>query len=357
MAQAQGSLTPLERNAFQTELDYRKTDLFVLRNEQVEVAITNYGARIVSLLVNDREGKKTDVITGFSSIQEYLEADEDYQGAIVGRYANRIAKGRFSLDGTAYVLATNNAPNHLHGGLKGFSNVVWEVLESTDTKLSLFYLAADGEEGYPGALNVTVTYTLQDQSLLISFEATTDKATVVNLTNHSYFNLNGQGSGPILGHTLQVAADRYTPTDSTSIPTGELAPVAGTPFDFREPKKIGAAIETAHEQLTFGGGYDHNFVLADSCRPDLTLAAVATGDRTGIRLEVLTTEPGIQLYSGNFLKGKHTIKYGLKDEHRYAFCLETQHFPDSPNQPAFPSTVLQPGDTYRTSTVFRFTLA
>jgi aldose 1-epimerase len=357
MNQEKGILTPLEPEAFQTELDYRKTDLFILRNGQLEVAITNYGARIVALIVNDRNGKRTDVVTGFSSIQQYLEADEDYQGAIVGRYANRIAGGRFTLDDQEYHLATNNAPNHLHGGLKGFSNVVWEVLEKSGAKLSLFYLAADGEEGYPGALSVTVTYILEESSLHISYESTTDQPTVVNLTSHCYFNLNGQGTGSILDHGLTIMADRFTPTDSTSIPTGELAPVTGTPFDFTQSKSIGADITTAHQQLTWGQGYDHNFVLADAPRAALTLAAAATGDQSGIRMEVLTTEPGIQLYSGNFLKGKHAIKYGLTDERRFAFCLETQHFPDSPNQPSFPSTVLRPGEAYRTSTVFRFSVA
>ena len=349
-------LEPLQREAFQTELDYKNTDLFVLKNAQVSVAITNYGARIVSLVVPDKDGQPTDVITGFDSIQGYLEADEDYQGAIVGRYANRIAAGTFRLEGADYSLATNNAPNHLHGGLKGFSNVVWEVLEASDEKLALFYLSPDGEEGYPGALNVTVTYLLEGSALRISFEATTDRTTIVNLTNHSYFNLNGQGCGPVLEHKLQIAADRYTPTDATSIPTGELAAVTGTPFDFRQSKSIGNDIESGHQQLEYGQGYDHNFVLGETPTKELRLAATAIGDRSNIKLEVLTTEPGIQLYSGNFLKGKHTIKYGLKDEHRYAFCLETQHFPDSPNQPQFPSTVLKPGETYRSETMFRFSI-
>lgn len=344
----------LQQEAFQDDLDLKDTDLFFLQNDHLSVAITNYGARIVALLVPDKNGEPTDVVTGFDSLQNYLQADEDYQGAIVGRYANRIAKGHFMLDGKKYTLATNNAPNHLHGGLKGFSNVVWEVKEATDEKLSLFYFSENGEEGYPGAVSVTVTYQLQDSDLNIRFEATTDASTVINLTNHSYFNLNGQGSGDILNHQLQINAERYTPTDATAIPTGELAPVAGTPFDFRQLKRIGQDIEADNEQLRFGQGYDHNFVLKEAPQKDLFAAAIAIGDKSGIRLEVLTTEPGIQLYSGNFLKGKHTIKYGLKDNRRFAFCLETQHFPDSPNQPAFPTTVLRPGETYSTQTVFRF---
>ncbi|MDB5196057.1 MAG: aldose epimerase [Flaviaesturariibacter sp.] len=345
----------LNREAFQDDLDLKDTDLFFLQNDHLSAAITNYGARVVALLVPDKEGQPTDVVTGFDSLQHYLQADEDYQGAIVGRYANRIAKGRFSLDGKEYTLAANNAPNHLHGGLKGFSNAVWEVKEATDETLSLFYFSEDGEEGYPGGVSVTVIYRLQENTLHISFEATTDAPTVINLTNHSYFNLNGQGSGSITNHQLQINADHYTPTDATAIPTGELAPVSGTPFDFRNQKSIGQDIGADNQQLQYGQGYDHNFVLNEPSQNGLSLAAIAIGDRSGIRLEVLTTEPGIQLYSGNYLKGKHTIKYGLKDEQRFAFCLETQNFPDSPNQPGFPSTVLLPGESYKSETAFRFT--
>ncbi|MCW3073690.1 MAG: aldose epimerase [Flaviaesturariibacter sp.] len=347
----------VSRQAFQEELDYKATDLYWLKNEHLSVAITNYGARIVALLLKDKEGKETDVVTGFDSLQKYLEADEDYQGAIVGRYANRIAKGKFHLNGNEYTVATNNAPNHLHGGLKGFSNVVWEVEDSSERQLKLSYFSGDGEEGYPGSLYVTVMYSLENGDLHIRFSGTTDKTTIVNLTNHAYFNLNGQGTSSILDHQLQINADRYTPVDATSIPTGELAPVAGTPFDFRSLKTIGADIKKEDEQLQFGQGYDHNFVLNKPAENDMTLAATAIGDGSGIKLEVLTTEPGLQLYSGNFLKGKHTIKYNLKDEKNYAFCLETQHFPDSPNQEAFPSTVLNPGEQYSTETIFRFSIA
>lgn len=349
-------LPSLSRENFQDDLDLKDTDLFTLKNDRISVALTNYGARLVSLIVKDKNGTPTDVVTGFDSLTKYLQADEDYQGAIVGRYANRIAKGRFTLDGQEYQLAINIAPNHLHGGIKGFSNVVWEVKEFSNEHLSLFYFSEDGEEGYPGNLSVTVTYRLQDNGLHISFEANTDKATVINLTNHAYFNLNGQGRGTILDHSLQINAPFYTPTDATAIPTGELAPVDGTPFDFRQLKTIGLDIDSDDQQLKYGQGYDHNFVLKKSHEKENSLAAIAIGDSSGIRMEVFTTEPGIQLYTGNFLKGKHALKYGLKDERRYAFCLETQHFPDSPNHPNFPSTVLQPGETYQTETAFKFNI-
>lgn len=341
------------KESFQSAIDGKKVDLFVLSKGQTEVAITNYGARIVSYIVPDKEGRKTDIVVGFDSLEGYLRAEERYYGAIVGRYANRIAKGRFTLEGKEYVLAVNNAPNHLHGGRKGYQDVVWDVVGSSDDSLTLKYFSPDGEEGYPGNLDVTVKYTLSGNDLVMDFEATSDKTTVFNITNHAYFNLNGQGSGTILDHQLMINADRYTPIDETSIPFGELSPVEGTPFDFRTPAPIGSRIEEEHGQLKNGTGYDHNFVLNRTEGDQLQSAARAVGDKSGIVLEVLTTEPGIQLYTGNFMKAHHQIKYGFRDEKRAAFCLETQHYPDSPNQPQFPSTVLRPGERFRSQTIFR----
>lgn len=341
------------KESFQQTIDGKKVDLFVLSNETTDVAITNYGARIVSYFVPDKQGKKTDIVVGFDSLEGYLGAEERYYGAIVGRYANRIAKGKFSLDGEEYTLATNNAPNHLHGGKKGYQDVVWDVVEAAPESLTLRYFSPDGEEGYPGNMEITVKYSLSGNDLVMDYGATTDKATVFNITNHAYFNLNGQGSGTILDHQLMINADHYTPIDETSIPLGEIAPVEGTPFDFRTPATIGYRIEEEHEQLKNGTGYDHNFVLNTAGDQQLMLAAGAVGDKSGIALEVLTTEPGIQLYTGNFMKAHHQIKYGFRDQRREAFCLETQHYPDSPNQPKFPSTVLKPGERFKSQTIFR----
>jgi aldose 1-epimerase len=252
-----------------------------------------------------------------------------------------------------FELATNNGPNHLHGGPSGFHDQVWDVTSVSEDRITLHYQSQDGEEGYPGNLDVTISYLLKDNDLQIEFSATTDKETVLNLTNHSYFNLNGQGSGTIYEHELLINADSYTPIDKTLIPTGEMADVTQTPFDFREPKKIGVEIENNHEQIQFGKGYDHNFIL-NKKGIDLELAARAKGDKTGITLEVYTTEPGLQFYSGNFMEGAHEIKGGAKDNFRTAFCLETQHFPDSPNQPNFPTTTLKPGQSFQSKTIFRF---
>lgn len=339
--------------SFQQNIDGKKVDLLILKNERVEVAITNYGARVVSFLVSDKEGKKTDIVVGFDKLDGYLKAEERYYGAIVGRYANRIAKGKFTLEGKEYTLATNNGPNHLHGGKKGYQDVVWDIEEASTENVTLKYFSKDGEEGYPGNMDITVKYALKGSDLVIEFEATTDKTTVFNITNHTYFNLNGQGSGTILDHQLMINADHYTPIDDTSIPLGEIAQVESTPFDFRTPAKIGARIEEDHVQLKNGSGYDHNFVLNSKDDGQLILGARAVGDKSGIVLEVLTTEPGLQLYTGNFMKAHHNIKFGFQDERRTAFCLETQHFPDSPNQPQFPSTVLMPGERFISQTVFR----
>jgi aldose 1-epimerase len=346
----------LDGAAFQKDLAGRETGLYWLSNGKLTAAVTSYGARLVALFATDKDGKFRDVVTGFDNIDDYI-SDGDYQGATVGRYANRIARGRFSLDGKEYTLAINNAPNHLHGGIVGFSAAVWEVTAQTDTSLTLKHISPDGDEGYPGKLTVTVQYTLtEDGRLSITFEAETDAATVINLCNHTYWNLNGQGSGPILDHTLFINAGHFTPVDETLIPTGDLAFVTGTPFDFSTPTRIGERIDQDNQQLYYGAGYDHNFVLIDSGE-ELKLAAVATGDQSGIRMAVYTTEPGIQLYTGNYLQALHRLKYGLRDERRSAFCLETQHFPDSPNKPEFPSVVLRPGESYRSITDHVFLVA
>ncbi|WP_423146077.1 aldose epimerase family protein [Rubrolithibacter danxiaensis] len=344
------------KQAFQKTIDGKETDLFILKNKNgLQAAITNYGGRIVSLLVPDKDGKLTDVVVGFDGVEKYQNSTEPYFGATIGRYGNRIAKGKFTLDGKTYSLFTNNGPNTLHGGKKGFQDVVWDAKMLNDQKLQLNYLSKDMEEGFPGNLNVQVTYTLTDNNeLKIDYEATTDKKTVVNLTNHAFFNLNGEGSGTILNHTLQINASRYTPVDSTLIPTGKLVAVANTPFDFTQPSKIGSRIDEENEQLKNGKGYDHNFVLNAHNPSDLFLAAKVVGNVSGIAMDVLTEEPGLQFYSGNFMQSKNTFKTGAKDDFRTAFCLETQHFPDSPNQPAFPSTMLNPGDTYRTTSVYKF---
>ncbi len=349
--------------AFLDTVDGKPTALYVLINKdhKAEAAITNYGARVVSLLVPDQKGTLTDVVLGYDSIGKYVNQPDTYFGAIVGRYGNRIAKGRFRLNGKEYTLATNNAPNHLHGGKKGFDAVVWTGKQINDQTLELTYLSKDGEEGYPGNLQVKVTYTLTDSNALqISYEATTDKPTVLNLTNHSYFNLNGQGSGTINNHQLKIPADHYTPVDSTLIPTGKIEPVAGTPLDFRQPTAIGAHISDSNLQLKYGKGYDHNFVLNPKNGDNITgggaliPAATVWADQSGIVLNVYTDEPGIQFYGGNFLKGTSPLKAGKKDDYRSAFCLETQHFPDSPNEPSFPSTELKPGEKYQTWTLFVF---
>lgn len=347
-------LTKIDPESFNDTLNGKKVSLHFLRNKNnIEIAITNYGARIVALIVPDKNGQSTDVVVGFDSLQGYLNSTETYHGAIVGRYANRIARGKFSLDGKTYQLSTNNPPNHLHGGPKGFNNQVWKVEDVKDDCIKLSYFSKDGEENYPGNLNVSVTYTLTDgNELRIDYEATTDQATVLNITSHPFFNLNGQGAGTIENHSLQINANNYTPVDETVIPTG-IVPVENTPFDFRRPKKIGENINDNNEQLKYGAGYDHNFVLNGS---GLRTAGTAVGDKTGIAMEVITDQPGMQLYTGNWMQSENTIKYGLKDNHREAFCLETQHFPDSPNHPEFPSTVLEPGKVFRSTTIYKFSV-
>jgi aldose 1-epimerase len=339
--------------------DFSSIKLYKLKNAHgVEVHVTNFGAIITSILVPDRAGKLADIALGYHDVSGYINAvDKPYFGAIVGRYGNRIAGGKFTVDGQEYKLATNNGPNSLHGGVIGFDKVVWDAEPKVGVdgqQVVLKYLAKDREEGYPGNLQVQVTYTLNDKNqLLVDYHATTDKATPVNLTQHTYFNLKGEGNGDILGHELTLHASRYTPVDETMIPTGELAPVAGTPFDFRKSKAIGRDIEQNHEQLQFGGGFDHNWVL-DGPAKQLQMAAEVYEPGTGRVMTIMTTEPGIQFYCGNFLDGRLKGKSGQAYVHRGGFCLETQHFPDSPNQPNFPSTILKPGQVYQTQTVFQF---
>lgn len=338
--------------------DGKPVDVYTLTGKNgFEAKISTYGATLVSLKAPDRTGKFADVVLGFDSVAPYVKGVPFY-GATIGRYGNRIALGKFTLDGHAYQLTVNDGPNSLHGG-KGFDKRLW-IAEPVETKagpaLKLTYVSADGEEGYPGQLTVHVTYTVKaDNTLAISYEATTTKPTVVNLTNHTYFNLTGDPKETILGHLLTLKADRFTPVDKTLIPTGKLVPVKGTPFDFTKPTAIGARIEAKDEQLKFGHGYDHNWVL-NSGGGKLATAAILEDPVSGRVLEVKTTEPGIQFYSGNFMDGK-PAGTGTVYQHRTGLCLETQHFPDSPNKPNFPSTVLRPGQTYHSETVLVFRTA
>ena len=368
MDDSSGTRTPaVTSEPFGVTPDGQEVEIFTLRNANgIEVRAITYGGIIVSLRTPDRDGHFDDIVLGYDDLEGYL-TETPYFGAIIGRYGNRIAGGSFTLDGESYDLATNNGPNHLHGGVRGFDKVVWgaESFVGQDGVGVVFrYASPDGEEGYPGTLEARVTYTLTDDDLLvIDYHATTDRATPVNLTQHTYFNLAGDGSGDILAHEIQLDASNYTPVDSTLIPTGEIASVAGTPFDFTTPAAIGEHIGQADQQLVNGLGYDHNFVLdrsggiqMEGPAPGLDLYPAArvhepTTERT---LEIYTTEPGIQFYSGNFLDGSITGKAGHVYHHRYGFCLETQHYPDSPNQPGFPSTILWPGEEYVSRTVWAF---
>jgi aldose 1-epimerase len=350
--------TRIERKPFGKTADGQSVELFTFTREGAPtVAVTNLGGHIVKILAPDRSGRMADVTLGYRDFAGYL-TDKNYFGSIVGRYANRIAKGRFTLDGKTYTLAVNNGPNSLHGGPTGFQTRVWtpKVVTGPDgDALELTYVSKDGEEGYPGTLTAKVVYSLRkDGGLVLDYTATTDAPTVVNLTNHAYFNLTGEGEGTILGHEMQIEADSFTPVDSTLIPTGKIQPVEGTPFDFRKPVAIGARIDAPDDQLKAGGGYDHNFVLRGKMG-ELRLVARARDPKSGRVLEVFTTEPGIQFYSGNFLDGTTVGTSGKPYVRRGAFCLEAQHFPDSPNQPSFPSVVLRPGQTYRQTTVYRVT--
>jgi len=326
---------------------------YTIKAHGITATMTAYGARLVSLTVPDKNGKPTNIVLGFDSDSAYGRSTEPYFGATIGRYGNRIAKGRFALDGKPYQLSINNGPNTLHGGVHGFQSKTWEVKQPDEHTLIFSCLSKDGEEGFPGNLTVKVIYKLaNDNSLQIDYYATTDKTTVVNLTNHAFFNLNGEGSGSVMNHRLRINADNYMPVDSTLIPT-EIASVQGTPFDFRKGMPIGVRINDHNEQLKNGKGYDHNFVL----NPHRFSTSVADvfGDKSGIVLKVYTDQPGLQFYSGNFMQSKNEMR-GYKDDFRTAFALETQHFPDSPNEPGFPSTVLRPGQTFHTQTIYKFSL-
>lgn len=336
--------------------DGSKADLYTLTNSNgMEVKITNYGGTITSLTAPDKDGKFENVTLGYETVEDYV-AGSPYFGAIIGRYGNRIAGGKFSIGDSTYQLPLNDGSNSLHGGEKGFDKVLWTAtpVDGEEPQLKLNYTAKDGEQGYPGNLAITVVYTLQkDNALKIDYSATTDKETVINLTNHAYFNLDGSTAGQILDHVLTLNADRYLPVNETLIPTGELRPVNGTVFDFTKPTRVGDGIDNADQQIQFGKGYDHCWIFADSSNTLKSVAKVQ-GPKSGREMEVLTTEPAIQFYAGNFMTGEYKGKGDLSFGYRTGFCLETQHYPDAPNQPAFPSTALKPGETYKTTTIYKF---
>jgi len=355
-----GGQLGITKRPFGATPDGTAVDVYRLTNSHcMRVKIITYGGIVQSLKIPDRDGRLRNVVLGFDNLQDYVVNNSPYFGAIIGRYANRIADGQFTLDGVTYELPKNNGPNTLHGGPMGFHTKVWRarVVGGQDSVgLKLRYTSPDGEEGFPGRLETAVKYLLtEDNSLRIRYRATTDEPTVVNLTNHSYFNLSGEGSGAIYDHVLELNADAYTPVDPTLIPTGEIAPVAGTPFDFRSPTSIGARIRSNHPQIAVGRGYDHNYVL-NQPPSGLGHAASVFDPHSGRVLEILTTEPGVQFYSGNFLDGTLIGTSGRFYRQSDGFALETQHYPDSPNQPSFPSTVLRPGEEYDTTTVFRFSV-
>ena len=342
---------------FQTTIKGKKTDLYFLKNGELQVAITNYGGRIVSLCTPDRNGKMGDVVLGFGKLEDYLKSDGIYYGALIGRVGNRIGKGKFTLDSVDYTLPLNDGPNQLHGGPGGFHNVVWDVKSVTDSSLVLTYLSKDGEMGYPGNLQAEVEYLLTPENeLIIDYKATTDKSTPVNLTNHAYFNLAGEGSGSITNELLTINADSYTPVDSTLIPTGEIAPVEGTPFDFRQGKAIGRDLgeQKDNQQMRYARGYDDNFVLNQTEPGKMSLAAQIEDPESGRKLALYTREPGLQFYSGNFMDGSYVGKYGKPFKYREAFVLEPQHYPDSPNHDNFPAIILHPGEVYHTASVYKF---
>lgn len=347
----------ITKEAFGTTKGGEGVDIYTLKNAKGSVAkIMTYGGTVVQLMVPDKNGKMDDILLGFDNLKDY-EEKSPYFACIIGRYGNRIGKAKFTLDGKEYTLAANNNGQHLHGGIKGFDKVVWQAkpFESKEGPgLKLHYLSKDMEEGYPGNLDVTVTYTLtNDNELKIDYHATTDKPTICNLTNHCYFNLAGQGNGDILGHELMINADNFTPVDEYLITTGQIRPVKGTPFDFTSPTAIGKRINADNQQIKYGPGYDHNWVL-NKDDFEMSLAAKVYEPTSGRVMEIFTNEPGIQFYSGNFLDGTLTGKDGKVYGHRSGFCLETQHYPDSPNKPNFPSVILLPGQIYQTTTIHKF---
>lgn len=351
------TLSGLNKKDFEKIVDGKQVGLYTLKNPSgAEVAVTNFGGKIVSILVPDNQGNRVDVVLGKSNIEDYMNDQEPYFGAVCGRTGNRIAKGKFTLDGVDYQLAINNGPNNLHGGIKGFNAVVWDAKQIDAQTLELKYLSKDGEEGYPGNLSVTMTYKLTDNnSVDIDYFATTDKATIINLTNHSYFNLSGEGDTYVGDHELQINAQAYLPTNDVAIPLGDPENVEGTPFDFQSIHTIGERIDASDTQIEYGNGYDHTFII-NKIDNELSFTAKAYSPKTGIVMETYTTEPGVQLYTGNFLDGSFIGKNGHKYPKRSAFCLETQHYPDSINHPDYPSVILRPGEEFRSSTKYKFSV-
>jgi len=351
------NLSGLKREDFQTTVNGKQTDLFILKNSQGnEVAITNYGGAIVAIMVPDRDGKHANVIQGHDNIQDVINSPEPYLSTLIGRYGNRIARGKFQLNGKQYELAVNNGPNSLHGGLKGWNAKVWDALQMNDKTLVLKYVSPYGEEGYTGEMKVTVVYSFTDENeLVIEYMAQTNKKTILNLTSHGFFSLQGidNPTPPIADQLCQINADYYLPIDETSIPTGEIRFVKGTPFDFREPKAVGKDIDADDEQIKNGAGYDHCYVLNKKEEGELSFAARLVEPKSGRTMEVYTTEPGVQVYSDNWadgFRGSHGATFGR----RSAICFECQHFPDSPNHPYFPSVVLRPGEEYKQKTIYKF---
>lgn len=344
-----------EASGYNRKIAGQQVELYYLKNNAgMTVVVSNFGAHLIGAWLPDRRGNLTSVIVGFDNI-EGLAKHKSYYGSTVGRFANRIAKGKFTLEGQKYTLPVNNGPNSLHGGVDNFSFKMWQAKQLDSRTVELEILSEHMDEGYPGNLKVKVKYTLTDDNeIIINYEATTDKTTVVNLTNHAYFNLNGEGNGDILYHIVQINADKYTPLDKTMIPTGKIAAVKGTPLDFTQPERIGKRISADHPQIKIGFGYDHNYVLNNHGAH--LPAAIVTGDLTGIKLQVFTDQPGMQFYSGNYMTGENTLRGGVKDKARTGFALETQHFPDSPNRPEFPSTVLKPGEVYQTITTYKLSV-
>lgn len=346
-----------ESKAFEDKVGGKEAKLYTLKNKTMQVGLTNYGARIVSVLVPDKTGKMIDVAPGYDNLKKYQQPGGAFFGPVVGRFGNRIAKGKFTLDGKTYQTELNNNGNSLHSGNTGFHHQVWTVKKATDRELELTYVSPDGEGGFPGTVTTTVTFILTDDNgLKINYVATTDKATPYNPTSHGFFNLNGQGT--VNNHLLMIDADRFSAVDKGLIPQGEPVSVANTPFDFRKPTTVGARIDEKNEQLGFGGGYDHNFVLNKQPQASgMTKAVEIVGDQTGIKMEVFTTEPAVQFYGGNFFTGSDIGRTGKPIGYREAFALETQHYPDSPNHPTYPNTILRPGDTYKQATEYKFSIA
>ena len=345
----------LKAKSFDSIIDDKKVELIWISNANTHAAFTNYGGRLVGLWVPNKDGEMTDVVVGMSTIKEFVSSSEPYFGATIGRVGNRIAKGKFSINGKDYSVPVNNGENSLHGGNKGYQDVVWDFDKTSENSLTFKYLSKDMEEGFPGNLSIEVTYTItEDNAVKMGYKATTDKPTVVNLTNHAFFNLNGENGGTILNHKFKIYADAFTPVDEGLIPTGEIRKVKGTPFDFTTEHTLIERINDDNQQLKYGLGYDHNFVLNGTQKNDMNHVATVIGDTSGIVMDITTQEPGVQLYSGNFMQGKNTFKSGVKDKFRTAFCLETQHYPDAPNQDNFPPILLNPKETYETVSFYTF---